>query len=178
MPAPRAPALSLTEWLVLSLACEGPTHGFAIARLLGRQGDLGQVWHVPKQVIYRGLARLELLGLVRTVGEQATGLGPVRSVLEATPDGRQEAAAWLVTPVTHIREVRSELMVKLALLNRSGADPRPLLAGQHEQLAPIAAALAQRLDQAAGFDRTLILWRYETVSAALRFLEAVLLSSS
>jgi DNA-binding PadR family transcriptional regulator len=174
MTAPQPPALSLTEWLVLGLAGEGPTHGFAIARLLGQQGELGQVWRVPKPVIYRGLARLEQLGLVLTVGEQTTSLGPARSVVEATPDGRQASAAWLGTPVRHIRDVRSELMVKLALLDRSGADPRALLTAQREQLAPIADALAERLGSAAGFDRTLALWRYETVSAALRFLDAAL----
>jgi DNA-binding PadR family transcriptional regulator len=173
MIAPPAPALSLTEWLVLCLASEGSTHGFAIARLLGTHGDLGQVWRVPKPVIYRGLARLDQLDLVRTVGEQSSSRGPVRSVVEATPAGRQAAAAWLVTPVRHIRDVRSE-MAKLALLDRSGADPRPLLTAQREQLAPIADALAERLGTAAGFDRTLALWRYETVSAALRFLDAAL----
>ncbi|HMG62530.1 MAG TPA: PadR family transcriptional regulator [Streptosporangiaceae bacterium] len=177
MTAPQPPALSLTEWLVLCLASEGSTHGFAIARLLGHQGELGQVWRVPKPVIYRGLARLEQLGLVHTVGEQSTSLGPVRSVVEATPDGRRAAAAWLATPVRHIRDVRSELMVKLALLHRSGSDPQPLLTAQREQLAPIAGALAERLGTAAGFDRTLALWRYETVSAALRFLDAALLAA-
>jgi DNA-binding PadR family transcriptional regulator len=169
-----APELSLTEWLILSLCCEGPTHGFAVARLLAQQGELGQVWRVPKPVIYRGLARLEQLGLVRTVGEQPTNLGPVRSVVEATPDGRKAAARWLATPVRHIRDVRSELMVKLALLDRSGADARSLLTAQREQLAPIGAALADRLAGADGFDRTLARWRYETVSAALRFLDAAL----
>jgi DNA-binding PadR family transcriptional regulator len=177
MTPPQPPALSLTEWLVLCLASEGSTHGFAIARLLGHQGDLGQVWRVPKPVIYRGLARLEQLGLVRTVGEQSTSLGPVRSVVEATADGRQAAAAWLVTPVRHIRDVRSELMVKLALLDRAAADPQPLLTAQREQLGPIADALAERLGTATGFDRTLALWRYETVSAALRFLDAALLAA-
>jgi DNA-binding PadR family transcriptional regulator len=174
MTAPQAPALSLTEWLVLSLASAGPTHGFAIARLLGGQGELGRVWRVPRPVIYRGLARLAQLGLVHTVGAQPTSLGPVRSLVAATPAGRQAAAAWLATPVRHIRDVRSELMVKLALLDRSGADPRPLLIAQRDQLAPIAAALAERLSPAAGFDRTLLLWRHETVLAALRFLDAAL----
>jgi DNA-binding PadR family transcriptional regulator len=178
MTAPQAPALSLTEWLVLSLTGEAPTHGFAIARLLGQHGELGQVWRVPKPVIYRGLARLEQLGLVHAVGEQATSLGPARSMLEATPDGRAAAAAWLGTPVRHLRDVRSELMVKLALLDRWGADPRPLLAAQQDQLAPIAAALAKRLGSADGFERILILWRHETVSAALRFLDAALAPAS
>jgi PadR family transcriptional regulator AphA len=173
VPRPSAPPLSLTEWLVLCLACEGPTHGFAIARLLGQQGSLGQVWRVPKPVIYRALPRLADLGLVRDVGEQPTSLGPVRSLVEATSAGRGASAAWLHRPVGHIRDVRSELMVKLALLDRAGRDPAPLLAAQREALAPIATALQDRLTAATGFDRTLALWRYETVSAALRFLEEV-----
>lgn len=168
--APSQPALSLTEWLVLCLACEGPTHGFAIARQLGQDGSLGQVWRVPKPVIYRALPRLEELGLVRGAGEQPTSLGPVRSLVEATAAGRRAAAAWLTRPVGHLRDVRSELMAKLALLDRAEADPGPLLAAQHEQLVPIAAALRDKLDAATGFDRTLLLWRYETVSAALRFI--------
>lgn len=168
---PAWPALSLTEWLVLCLACEGPTHGFAIARLLSQQGSLGQVWRVPKPVIYRALPRLEDLGLVRVVGEQPTSLGPVRSLVEATARGREAAADWLSRPVGHIRDVRSELMVKLALLDRAGRDPRSLLAAQHDQLQPIATALQDKLTSATGFDRTLALWRYETVSAALRFLD-------
>jgi DNA-binding PadR family transcriptional regulator len=171
-PAPARPALSLTEWLVLCLACEGPTHGFAIARLLGQQGSLGQVWRVPKPVIYRALPHLEDLGLVRVVGEQPTSLGPVRSLVEATSGGREAAAGWLARPVAHIRDVRSELMVKLALLDRSGQDPSSLLDAQHQELLPIATALQDKLSTATGFDRTLALWRYETVSAALRFLEA------
>jgi PadR family transcriptional regulator AphA len=165
------PRLSLTEWLVLCLACEGPTHGFAIARLLGQQGSLGQVWRVPKPVIYRALPRLADLGLVRDVGEQPTSQGPVRSLVEATSTGRQASQAWLARPVGHIRDVRSELMVKLALLDRVNADPAPLLAAQRAALTPIATALRERLAVATGFDRTLALWRYETVSAALRFLD-------
>jgi PadR family transcriptional regulator AphA len=172
MPAASRPALSLTEWLVLSLGSEGSTHGFAIARLLGQQGDLGRVWRVPKPVIYRALARLEQLGLLRVVGEQPTSVGPVRSVVEATDAGRQAAADWLARPVGHIRDVRSELMVKLALLDRAGADAGPLLAAQRVQLVPIAEALRERLAGASGFERTLVLWRYENVCAALRFLDA------
>jgi hypothetical protein len=65
-------------------------------------------------------------------------------------------------------------MVKLALLDRAGTDSRSLLTAQREQLAPIGAALADRLARAEGFDRTLARWRYETVSAALRFLDAAI----
>jgi hypothetical protein len=100
MSAEQDPPLSLAEWLVLSLICENPMHGFALAALLGPAGEMGRVWRVPKPVVYRALQRLE-------------------------------------------------------------------------QLIPVADALQERLAAATGFDRTLALWRCETVSATLRFLDAL-----
>jgi len=173
MTSPEDRSLSLSEWLVLCLVREQPRHGFAIARLLEADGSLGKVWRVPKPVIYRALQRLEQLGLVRTTEQQATSQGPVRSLIDATPAGREAADAWLTRPVSHNREVRSELLVKLALLDRTGTDPQPLLATQREHLAPLAESLRARLGDATGFDRTLALWRYETVSATIRFLDAL-----
>jgi DNA-binding PadR family transcriptional regulator len=173
MTSPEEQPLSLSEWLVLCLVCEQPRHGFAIARLLEAGGSLGRVWRVPKPVIYRALQRLEQFGLVRTTEQQTSSQGPVRSLIDATAAGREAARAWLTRPVSHNRDVRSELLVKLALLDRAGADPQPLLEAQREHLAPVAGALRARLDDAAGFDRTLLLWRYETVSATVRFLDAL-----
>jgi DNA-binding PadR family transcriptional regulator len=172
MSATEEPALSLAEWLVLCLVCEQPRHGFALARLLGHDGDLGRVWRIPKPVIYRAVQRLELLGLVHAA-EQPSSQGPVRSLIHASQDGREAAAEWLTRPVCHNRDVRSELLVKLALLHRAGTDPAPLLLAQRVQLGPVADGLHERLDAAMGFDRTLALWRYETVSATVRFLDAL-----
>jgi DNA-binding PadR family transcriptional regulator len=173
MTSPEDRSLSLSEWLVLCLVREQPRHGFAIARLLGADGSLGKVWRVPKPVVYRALQRLEQLGLVLTTEQQATSQGPVRSLIDATAAGREAADAWLTRPVSHNRDVRSELLVKLALLDRTGTDPQLLLATQREHLAPLAELLRARLGDATGFDRTLALWRYETVSATIRFLDAL-----
>ena len=173
MAPPEERSLSLAEWLVLCLVCEQPRHGFAIARLLDSDGSLGQVWRVPKPVVYRALQRLEQLGMVRTAQQQASNQGPVRSLIDATGAGQQAAAAWLARPVSHTRDVRSELLVKLALLDRAGADPQPLIAAQREHLAPVADAMRERLGSVSGFRRTLALWRFETVSATVRFLDAL-----
>jgi DNA-binding PadR family transcriptional regulator len=173
MTSPEERSLSLAEWLVLCLVCEQPRHGFAITRLLGADGSMGQVWRVPKPVVYRALQRLEQLGLVRTVEQQPSSQGPVRSLIDATAAGRRAAAAWLTRPAAHTRDVRSELLVKLALLDRAGIGPEPLLEAQRERLAPVLGALRARLGEAAGFDHTLLLWRYETVSATVRFLDAL-----
>jgi DNA-binding PadR family transcriptional regulator len=173
MTEPGERSMSLAEWLVLCLVCEQPRHGFAIARLVGAEGSMGQVWRVPKPVVYRALQRLEQFGLVRTTERQPSSQGPVRSLIDVTPAGREAAAEWLTRPVSHTRDVRSELLVKLALLDRAGVDPQPLLKAQREHLAPVAAALRDRLDAADGFERTLALWRYETASATVRFLDAL-----
>ena len=164
---------SLAEWLVLCLVREEPTYGLVLVGLLARDGSLGRVWSVPKAVVYRALQRLEVLGLIRTVGEQRTSQGPVRSLYQATPAGESAAAVWLGTPVQHPRDVRSEHMVKLALLDRSGTDSRDLLQAQLAGLLPVAAALDDRLRATTGFEHTLVLWRHEAMTATLRFLQTL-----
>ena len=165
--------LSLAEWLVLCLVREEPTYGLVLVGLLARDGRLGQVWSVPKAVVYRALQRLETLGLIQTIGEQRTSQGPVRSLYQVTPDGEAAARGWLSTPVEHPRDVRSEFMVKLALLDRSGSDSRDLLEAQLARLLPVAAALDDRLRVSTGFEHTLVLWRHEAMTATVRFLEAL-----
>ena len=171
------PALSRSEWIVLSLVREGPTHGNAVSRLVGPGGDLGQIWRVPRGVVYHSLDRLSGLGLIRSAGEEPSPHGPVRLLVEATEAGRAAAVSWQHRPVQHTRDIRSELLVKLALLHRSGADPHDLLVAQHELLVPIASALRDRIATATGFDRTLLRWRYENASATVRFLDALVLAS-
>jgi DNA-binding PadR family transcriptional regulator len=171
--AASEPSLSLTEWPVLCVVGEQPRRAKAIARLLDSDGSLGQVWRVRKPVIYQTLQRLEHLGLVCTTEQQASNQGPVRSLIDATPSGREAASAWLAQPVPHTRDLRSEFLVKLALLARARADPQPLIRAQREHLAPVADALRERLGSVSGFDRTLALWRFEAVSATVRFLDAL-----
>ena len=54
--AQRTPRdLSLTEWIVLALVAEGPSHGFAIAKELRADSDLGRVMTVQRALVYRAL---------------------------------------------------------------------------------------------------------------------------
>jgi PadR family transcriptional regulator AphA len=160
--------------VVLCLVSEKPTHSFAVASLLAKDGSLGQVWHVPKAVVHRSAERLVQLGLITAAEKQPSNLGPARSQLAAASRGEQAASDWLRQPVAHPRDIRSELLVKLALLSRVNSDPRALLQKQRAQLAPIADAVAAETCAATGFDRTLALWRHESISATLRFLDALM----
>ena len=142
--------------------------------VVDRDGVLGQVWPVPKAVVYRSASRLEQLGLITAAGTLHSSVGPARLQLAVTGKGDQAAADWLRQPASHPGDVDPELMVKLALLDRAGSDYGDLVQAQHALLAPVADALEAQLRAATGFDRTVALWRHESVTAALRFLDALL----
>ena len=159
------------DWAVLALVAEGPTHGFAIARALAPGSDVGRVWAMRRPLVYRALDVLTEHDLVRAAGTEASTAGPRRTLLEATAEGRVRLEAWLTTPVEHVRDARSELMLKLLFLDRAGRDPRTLLVAQGERFTAIAAELEAAAEEAEGFARTLALWRLESTRAAVRFVE-------
>ena len=107
-----------------------------------------------------------------------SGRGPQRTLYTATPEGRQVAAQWLDTPVEHVRDVRSQLLLKLALLDRVGRDPTDLLRRQRAILEPIAEAVRTERPQRKGFDATLLAWRRATAAAAMNFLDDILRQGS
>ncbi|MFI7129384.1 PadR family transcriptional regulator [Nonomuraea sp. NPDC050153] len=164
-------ALSLTEWVVLALVAEGPTHGFAVARLTAPTGAVGAIWQVPRPRVYRALDRLADLALIEPCGEEPGQGGPRRTVFTTTAAGRSAVDGWLMCPVEHIRDIRTEFLTKFALLQRAGADPRPLLDAQAERIEPIIDRLRAQRDQAHGFDHVVAAWRYETAEAALRLMQ-------
>jgi DNA-binding PadR family transcriptional regulator len=173
MHSPSDRPLSLPEWLVLCLVCEQPTYGFAVAGLLSRDGRLGRIWHVSKPAISRAVLRLERLGLVQVAGQQHTSQVPDRLLITATRPGRRAVRWWLRKPVTHGRDVQPELLLKLALLDRAGGDPRGLLREQRAEFGPLAAALASRVEATTGFEHTLALWRHQAMFATMQFLDDV-----
>jgi DNA-binding PadR family transcriptional regulator len=166
------PPLSLAEWVVLAVVAEHPTHGFPIARLTATEGDLGRIWHVPRPVVYRSLARLAEVGLVSEDGSEQ-GHGPQRTIYASTQAGREVVREWLETPVQHVRDVRSHLLMKLALLHRRGSDPTALLRRQREVLVPMAEAIAAERPSPERFEATLLAWRRANASAAISFLADV-----
>jgi DNA-binding PadR family transcriptional regulator len=173
MPRPRD-ELTAGEWAVLGVLSEGPTHGFAIARAMAPEGDVGRIWSVRRPLVYRAIENLTAMGLVRPAGTVPSRSGPQRTVLEATPNGKRAVARWLREPVAHVRDARSLLMLKLLFLTRRDADLEPLLSAQRAHFAEIGDRLAGAADDAEGFDRALLHWRLESTAAATRFVETML----
>lgn len=162
-----------SEWAVLALLDEGPTHGFAIARAMGEDGEIGRVWSMRRPRVYYSIEALIRQGLAHPAKTEASRAGPHRTVLRITPAGHRAVTTWLGTPVDHIRDARSLLLLKLLFLDRRAADPRPLLSAQQERFESIAQRLQTAVSEACGFDRTLLRWRLENATAALRFIETI-----
>jgi DNA-binding PadR family transcriptional regulator len=173
MPRSRE-ALSAGEWAVLALLSEEPAHGFALARAMAPAGEVGQVWAMRRPLVYRALETLEQREMIRPAGTVPSQTGPQRTILKVTPAGAQAVADWLSQPVSHVRDARSLLMLKLLFLTRSGADPAPLLTAQREQFSAHAERLAAAADESEGFDRALLLWRLHSTTAAVQFTETML----
>ena len=91
----EGPSLPLAEQAVLAMLSERPAHGFAIARLTAPGGELGQIWHIPRPVIYHAISRLEQAGLV---APQAMQSGRRPSGPSTPPPGARQLRTDLDTP--------------------------------------------------------------------------------
>lgn len=132
--------MALAEWTVLVLLSQRPAHGFAVSQLTAPDGELGRIWRIPRPVVYRAIGRLLDAGFI-TPESVEPGLGPQRTIYTVTARGREEAEHWLSMPVEHVRDMRSHLLIKLALLHRAGRDPADLIKRQRAALDPIARAM-------------------------------------
>ena len=92
-------------------------------------------------------------------------------MLAATRTGRAELRRWLAAPVVHLRDLRSELLLKLVIAERCDIETTSMLQRQREIVAGLVSVLGER---AAGESDVVALWRHETSEAALRFLDHVL----
>ena len=158
---------------MLGAVAEGPTHGFALARRLGPAGDLGRVWTLPRPVVYQALKKLAERRMVAPGATEPGVRGPNRTIVSVTPAGRRALERWLRSPVPHVRDIRSELLLKLALLERAGADAAPLVGAQRQVLAGRLEHLVAQRDAADGFDRVLAAWRIASVGAVMEVLAAL-----
>ncbi len=168
------PSLSLTDWAVLGVLAETPRHGFAVARELGADAELGQIWTVRRPLVYRSLDHLSDLGLTEPRGVEPGDHGPHRTVLAPTRSGRARLHRWLEQPVAHPRDVRTELLVKFALRSRRGTPLAPLATAQLATFDEILAGLERRGQEERSAPRVIAQWRHEASVAIQRFLEAVI----
>jgi DNA-binding PadR family transcriptional regulator len=161
--------LLLGEWACLGILYPAPLHGFAIAARLKPTGDIGRVWSLSRALTYRSLDQLAIRGYLRPVGEEPGIAGGNRTILAATRAGRAQLRRWLATPVVHLRDLRSELLLKLILAEHCDIGIEVMLEQQRSHIEQLAGAIdAQIADDPTD---VVALWRGESSHAALRFLD-------
>jgi DNA-binding PadR family transcriptional regulator len=178
----RSDDLLLGEWACLGVLAAGPTHGFAISKRLAPAGDVGRVWSLSRALTYRALDQLVVRGLARAVAREPGVAGGTRTILAVTRTGRARLHRWLDEPVVHLRDLRSELLLKLVVSDVCDVDPTALLERQLTVVSDLVTALAvsDTLQVDALLERReprldlVAMWRMESSQAALRFVERAL----
>ena len=170
--------LTSSEYCVLALLVEAPRHGWGLATVLARDGEIGSIWSMARPLVYTSLRRLEAEGAIETSGIERGDRGPHRVVFKATPKGEKLAREWLQLPVEHVRDIRSLFLVKVVLAQRLGFDAEPLLLGQRALMVPFVAWLEARLEDvdpiAEPTEATVLHFRLETAQTTVRFIDHML----
>jgi DNA-binding PadR family transcriptional regulator len=153
-------SLTLADNVCLAVVGEARTHGWAIVKLLKPNGELGRIWSLSRPLTYRSIDRLVTAGLI--VRDDSSDR---RAEIQITGQGRRTRQLWLDEPVGHVRDLRTEFLLKLVLRDRSGQTRTGFAARQAEVLAPAIGSLSDTKT-----DDPVELWRRESARAARRFL--------
>jgi len=98
---------------ILGVLLEGTCHGYQLATKLAERIENGPY---NTGQIHQALERLEAQGLV--VSHTDDSVNRTRRLFALTAAGRGEFFAWLERPVAVLRQVRDEVVVKVAFLGR------------------------------------------------------------
>ncbi|MFI0462293.1 MAG: PadR family transcriptional regulator [Ilumatobacteraceae bacterium] len=154
----------LARNVVLALVVHTPRHGWAIHEELSPTGDIGHAWTLSRQLVYRAIDTLVEDALVKRATPKDGG-GADKVIISPTAAGKRAALLWLDSPVIHLRDVRTELVLKVMLREKMNLPLAPFLASQHEVFDPLIASINK--DQSVS---PVNLWRRESANAVKRYL--------
>jgi DNA-binding PadR family transcriptional regulator len=161
--------LLLGEWACLGVIDHRPAHGFEVARRLSPEGDLGRVWSLTRPLTYRSIDQLVERGVIAPASIEPGRAGGERTIYAATPTGRRQLRTWLTTPVDHLRDMRSEFLLKVVIARLHDRDTSALVAVQRSVVERTMSSIEAQCTSTP--DDMVTLWRQESCAAALRFLD-------
>ncbi len=175
--SPLYPKRSATEYALLGLLLNGPSHGYDLSRQFASDTQLGKVCRLEMSMLYGLLKKLEREGLING-REESVSENKSRRTVELTSAGRTEFEEWLAEPVQHNREIRFSFLVKLYFARLRGDEL--VLKLLDEQIEFNQALLKQHLAQKqnavvtakaeVNFEDWVLDFRIEQTNAALRWL--------
>lgn len=157
------------EWACLGLLVASPMHGFALAQELSADGEIGRVWSLTRPLTYRAIDQLLERGFIEARDERRGRAGGTKTIYSPTRSGRAAFRTWVATPVTHLREIRSEMLLKLVLAQRCSIPMNSMIEEQRQLIREIRAGLEERLGRAP--NDVVLMWRLRSAEAVTAFLE-------
>ena len=154
----------LARNVVLVLVVHTPRHGWAIHEELSPTGYIGHAWTLSRQLVYRAIDTLVEDGLVKRATPKDGG-GADKVIISPTAAGKRTAMQWLDSPVTHLRDVRTELVLKVMLREKMKLPLDSFLEAQHVIFDPLIASINKDAS-----DSPVNLWRRESANAVKRYL--------
>lgn len=124
--------LTPAEYAILGLVSQRPVHGYQIAQEMAPDSGLGLICPLRRSNVYFLLGNLERRGLIE-VEQRRDDAYPPKTVLKATAAGRRAFETWIWQPVSRLREVRLDFLLKAYFLRDSALESTlRLLEGQVE----------------------------------------------
>lgn len=157
----------LAREVVLALVVAEPRHGWALQRELSPDGSIGRAWTLSRQLTYRAIDGLVDDGLARRA-KPREGMGADKVIISPTAAGRHHCSTWLDTPVEHLRDVRTELVVKIMLRELHGLPLARFVATQRTVFEPLIAAVTSADD-----GTPVGTWRAESAESVRRWLDGL-----
>lgn len=168
-PEDMAGELSLADGVCLCLITTPPTafpaHGWQLVRELAPDGVLGAIWSLSRPLTYRSIDALETRGFIERDRSDPTAR---RQTLTPTNRGRTAAFRWLDLPVSHIRDLRTEFLMKCELRALAGLDIATFAHRQRLELAEALGTLVNPQQHPAGI---VGIWRHHNAIAARAVLD-------
>lgn len=155
----------LAREVVLALVVAEPRHGWALQRELAPNGSIGRAWTLSRQLTYRAIDALVEEKLARRAAPRE-GMGGDKVIISPTAAGRRHCATWLDEPVTHLRDVRTELVVKIMLRETHGLPLADFVRRQRLVFEPLIAAVTASNDGSP-----VGTWRAESAESVRRWLD-------
>lgn len=149
----------------LALVRFGLQHGYPIAQEFAEEGSVGVVLTATRPVVYRELTLLETRGLLAARADRGAR-GQAKKTLKLTAAGNKALDAWLSEPVSHIRDMRTEFLVKVMMRQKLDMPIVSFVSTQRDALAEVIHTLGRSDD-----DSLVGVWRREQARAVVRFLD-------
>lgn len=157
--------LSMEGGVCLALVKSGMDHGYPISQEFSADGLIGSVHTLSRPVVYRELAYLERDGMVTSKTTRGARR-QLTKILSLTKKGNEHCEAWLDEPVTHLRDMRNEFLLKVLLRQRLGREIESFVSRQRTTLSDVIAQFSADTDRGV-----VMLWRREQARAVARFLD-------